>query len=169
MRKAHRSAALILLLAGAWPTQAQDSSHRPEVYVVNAADLKTSPQRTSPLLAVPTPAGGWVLEIVTGGGFAGQHRFESVASDGTSSCSPDCAFDRPRTIRALTERLRDAPTWTWADSVSDVCRDCTITQVYLWLREPDGSVRMLRARWDVTTATRTDRNIRELMNATSQK
>jgi hypothetical protein len=59
-------------------------------------------------------------------------------------------------------------TWTWADSVSDVCRDCLITQVYRWLREPDGVVRMFRARWDVTTATRMDRNIRELRDRTFQ-
>ena len=64
MHKAHLSAALMLLFAGAWTTRAQDTAQRPEIYVVNAADMKTSPQRTSPLLTVPTPSGGWVLEIV---------------------------------------------------------------------------------------------------------
>jgi len=168
VRKEHLSAALMLLFAGAWTTRAQDTSQRPAIYVVNAADLKASPQRTSPLLAVPTPSGGWVLEIVRSGGLAGQHRFESIASDGATTCSPECAFDGSRTIRTLTELLRGAATWTWADSVSDVCRDCLITQVYLWLREPDGVVRMFRARWDVTTATRIDRNIRELRDRTFQ-
>jgi hypothetical protein len=168
MRKANLSAALILLFAGGWTTRAQDTSQRPEIYVVNTADLKTSPQRTSPLLAVPSPSGGWVLEIVTSGGFAGQRRFGSVASNGTTTCSPECGFDRRRTIQSLTERLRGAATWTWVDSVSDVCRDCVITQVYLWLREPDGSVRMFRSRWDVTTATRMDRNIRDLSELTFQ-
>ena len=172
MPKAHLSVALMMLFAGAWTTRAQDTSQEPprprEISVVRAADLKASTQERSPLLSVPTPPGGWVLEIVTSGGFAGPQHVQSVGSDGTATCLPDCAFNGPRAIRTLTERIRRAATWTWADSVSDVCRDCLITQVYLWLREPDGSVRMLRARWDVTTAPRMDQNIRELKDLAFQ-
>ena len=65
-------------------------------------------------------------------------------------------------MRVFSTGVRTAHERGWTNAVSSVCSDCVETQLSVWRREADGTVRMFMTRWDSTTAGRADATLREL-------
>jgi len=113
--------------------------------------------------AVPADANGWVVEIVTRGGIMGGTRRTVLYSTGSLTCSTACGAPARPALRSVSTSVAAAANGVWTSlPLSEFCSDCLVTQLSLWRRDRDDSVRAFTARWDSTNAGAIDPALRQL-------
>ena len=110
----------------------------------------------------PTRAGAWAVEVVTGGGLTGLTKRTAVDSGGTIACPASCVAPVRRQLDAVAAAVKSAERLEWTRSRSDMCRDCMIYRVSIWVRNEDGSVRTRSASWDSVTTAQVPSEVRQL-------
>ena len=116
----------------------------------------------SQMPALPITAGAWAVEVVTSGGLMGLTKRTAVDSGGALACPANCVAPVRRQLDALAAALKSAEGVQWTLSRSDICRDCMVYTVSIWVRNEDGSVRTRSASWDSVTTGQVPAAVRQL-------
>ncbi|MBZ5535791.1 MAG: hypothetical protein LAO31_07540 [Acidobacteriia bacterium] len=105
---------------------------------------------------VPEAENGWVVQVITRGGFNGAGRGDiAITSKGVVNCTPPHAKCRneltPEALQRLAQIVTRAKPSNWGGSTVGNCMDCYFTVLALRRREADGKVRAYFVIWDDTT------------------
>jgi hypothetical protein len=147
---------------------AQAPTERPTVTVINVRDVPDPVMQMSQQLppsrmpAIPATSGAWAVEVVTGGGLMGLTKRTAVDSGGALACPASCVAPVRRQLDALAAAVKDAEGLQWTQARSDICRDCMVYRVSIWVRNDDGSIRSRSASWDSVSLGQVPAEVRQL-------
>ena len=150
--------------------QDKSSKHKPVSSGDDQVITIVLPGGVAPL-AVPDEAGGWAIQIKSGGGFAGTKSDSvSVTSAGGVACDgPNSSAGRllPTNLEVLSQlvaavRLKASTYDQVGQRQTSMCSDCYSTTLTLSRREANHKIKTYMTTWDTVTRAQVPKDLDQL-------
>ena len=120
-------------------------------------------------LALPDGNGGWVVQVVTSGGFSGTGGGDfTISSQGKILCSAQMSCPKNFVIadfQPLVEIIRPDVLPVLPPAVVSLCRDCITRTITIRRRDSIGVVHTYTASWDDTTKSKLPQEVIRIYDA----